>query len=236
MRSTSMRRRWAVPVDADASGSRPAHRGAASRSRSRKRWILPVAVFGSSARNSIVRGYLYGRQALLHIRLEFVLAGRCTRLEHHEGLGLGESFGVGDADHRRLQHRRMLHQRRLDLERRDIDAADLEHVVAAAAIGAAAVAVAYVLVAAFRPGALEGVASARGCPSTSARRSAGARTGRRSRRRLPHVRRRRAARSRSRAPASRWCRSAPGRECSTGRCAASRSSRCRRRSRHRSAR
>src|SRR2546422_415100 len=30
------------------------------RSRSLKRWILPVAVFGSSPTNSIQRGYLYG--------------------------------------------------------------------------------------------------------------------------------------------------------------------------------
>src|SRR5205814_8151140 len=28
--------------------------------RSRKRWSLPVAVFGSSVTNSIARGYLYG--------------------------------------------------------------------------------------------------------------------------------------------------------------------------------
>ena len=33
---------------------------AASRSRSLKRWILPVAVLGNSGRNSIWRGYLYG--------------------------------------------------------------------------------------------------------------------------------------------------------------------------------
>ena len=33
-------------------------RGRAPCSRSRKRWILPVAVFGSSAMNSIARGYL----------------------------------------------------------------------------------------------------------------------------------------------------------------------------------
>src|SRR5215467_938706 len=30
------------------------------RARSLKRWILPVAVFGSSSTNSIQRGYLYG--------------------------------------------------------------------------------------------------------------------------------------------------------------------------------
>ena len=33
---------------------------AASRSRSLKRWILPVAVLGNSAMNSMLRGYLYG--------------------------------------------------------------------------------------------------------------------------------------------------------------------------------
>jgi non-ribosomal peptide synthetase component E (peptide arylation enzyme) len=30
------------------------------RSRSRKRWILPLGVFGSASTNSISRGYLYG--------------------------------------------------------------------------------------------------------------------------------------------------------------------------------
>ncbi len=49
------------PVGCGARLARRAAHGAGSarsRSRSRKRWILPVAVFGSSATNSIARGYL----------------------------------------------------------------------------------------------------------------------------------------------------------------------------------
>ena len=134
---------------------------AASRSRRRKRWILPVEVFGSSAMNSIWRGYLNGASRVLDEGLEFGLErGRraVAGLEHDEGLGPREAFGVGHADHRRLQHRGMLHQRGLDLERRHVLAADLEHVVAAARVGVGAVGIAHVLVAALGPRALEGVA------------------------------------------------------------------------------
>src|SRR5262249_1227522 len=43
-----------------AASHRGFHVGVFSRSRSLKRWILPVAVLGSSAMNSISGGYLYG--------------------------------------------------------------------------------------------------------------------------------------------------------------------------------
>ena len=86
----------------------------ASRSRRRKRWILPVAVFGSSPTNSIQRGYLYG--ASRSLTKAFSSASAPARplagLQHDEGLGLGQAVGVGHADHRRLEHRRVLHQRR----------------------------------------------------------------------------------------------------------------------------
>src|SRR6185369_5117767 len=55
--------RSTAPVEVDESGAfcAPGHGARArSRSRRRKRWILPVAVFGSSSINSIARGYLYG--------------------------------------------------------------------------------------------------------------------------------------------------------------------------------
>ena len=101
---------------------------------------------------------LVGRELLLDEGLELVFAHRCARLEHDEGLGLGQALAVLGADHRALEHRRVLHQRRLDLERRDPDAAHLEHVVAAAGVGVVAVGVAHVLVAALGPAALEGLA------------------------------------------------------------------------------
>ena len=104
---------------------------------------------------------LVGRQLVLHEGLQLGVGGLRAGLEHDEGLGLGQALGVGHADHRGLEHRRVLHQRGLDLEGRDVDAADLEHVVAAAAVGVAAVGVAHVLVAALGPAALEGVARLR---------------------------------------------------------------------------
>ena len=123
-------------------------------------------------RTRSTRGYLYGASRSLTKAFSSAVAHRLPRLEHDEGLGLGQALGVLGADHRALEHRRVLHQRRLDLERRHVDAAHLEHVVAAAGVGVVAVGVAHVLVAALGPAALEGVArSSRGCPSTSAPRS-----------------------------------------------------------------
>src|SRR5271165_3990474 len=43
----------------------PSHPPRNSRSRKRKRWILPVAVLGNSAMNSMARGYLYGARRSL---------------------------------------------------------------------------------------------------------------------------------------------------------------------------
>ena len=59
----SISRRAAAPVEPRRAASRRSRRGhdaapRRSRSRRRKRWILPVAVFGSSSTNSIARGYL----------------------------------------------------------------------------------------------------------------------------------------------------------------------------------
>ena len=106
---------------------------ATSRSRNLNRWILPVAVFGNSSMNSIVRGYLYGASLSLtkafNCIAELRVAG-VTALQHDIGLGLGQAVGVGLAHDGRFEHRRVLHQRGLDLERRYVDAAHLEHVVA----------------------------------------------------------------------------------------------------------
>ena len=49
--------RLAAPDDIGPGGRR-AHGWPRSRSRSLKRWILPVAVLGSSARKAMLRGYL----------------------------------------------------------------------------------------------------------------------------------------------------------------------------------
>ena len=48
---------WLVSLETD-TNNRPFQPCCFSRSRRRKRWILPVAVLGNSATNSMKRGYL----------------------------------------------------------------------------------------------------------------------------------------------------------------------------------
>ena len=95
-RATSTRRRAASTATARLTLGRAAR----SRSRSRKRWILPVAVFGSSSTNSIDARVLVRREPLLDEGLQLGVARRAARLEHDVGLGLGQAVGVLDADHR----------------------------------------------------------------------------------------------------------------------------------------
>ena len=129
------------------------------RSRSLKRWILPVAVFGSSATNSIQRGYLYG--AILSFTKRLELVGQRRRrppagsFSTTKALRLHQAVAVLPADHGGLQHGRVLDERALDLDRRDPDAADLQHVVGAAGVPEVAVGVLVVLVAGLDPVAEE---------------------------------------------------------------------------------
>ena len=105
------------------------------RLRSLKRWILPVAVFGKSARTSIQRGYFHAPAFSFTCAFNASsrrVIGRKARLQHDEGLRLDQLVLVLLADHRRFEHRLVRHQRGLDLERRDPDAAHLEHVVGTA--------------------------------------------------------------------------------------------------------
>ena len=67
-----------------------------------------MAVFGSSAMNSISRGYLYGASCSLTKAFSAASVGRVRRLpglQHDVGLGPRQAVLVGDADHRRLEHR-----------------------------------------------------------------------------------------------------------------------------------
>ena len=135
-----------------------------------KRWILPVAVFGNSLRNSIQRGYLYGASLALTMLLQ--RAGErvvclVRSFEHDKGARLCELLLVVPADDGRFQHVRMRGERRLHLEGRDIHARYFQHIVGAAAADVIAVLVLDVFVAGTRPLALEGRrATSRGCSNT----------------------------------------------------------------------
>ena len=147
-----------------------AHARARSLSLSLKRWILPVAVFGNSATNSIARGYLKGASRSLTKLFSSASSAVLAGFEHDEGLRLDEAVLVGRADDGGFEHRRVLDDGRLDLERAHIDAADLQHVVAPAGVGEAAVGIADVLVAALGPAALEGFARLGAVPPVHERR------------------------------------------------------------------
>ena len=94
-----------------------------SRSRSRKRWILPVAVFGSSSMNSIAARVLVRRELVLDEGLELRVARRRCPASARRRPWSWSGRRRRSCRSPRLEHRRVLHQRRLDLERRDVDAA-----------------------------------------------------------------------------------------------------------------
>ena len=131
------------------------HPPALPSSRSLKRWILPVAVFGSSVRNSIQRGYFHVPALVLTCSFSssrsVVAAGLAGLQDQMKAMGLIRPSLSSRADDGGLLHGRVRDQGQLDLERRHPDAADLEHVVGASAVDVAAVLVDAVLVARVRP-------------------------------------------------------------------------------------
>ena len=91
------RRRFVGPGPHHAVSSVPAgdDHPAASTSRSRKRWILPVAVFGRPSTNSIQRGYFHTPIRSFTCVLSSPSASPASwsprrLLQHHERLGLGQ--------------------------------------------------------------------------------------------------------------------------------------------------
>ena len=113
--------------------SRPSCSNSAWRSSTRR--IFPERVLGSSAMNSISRGYLYGAVTRLQCSCSSRTSARrrCrARTQHDERLDDVAAVGIGRSDDRRLEHRRMLEQRALDLERSDAVGARRDHVVGAA--------------------------------------------------------------------------------------------------------
>jgi hypothetical protein len=69
------------------------HWPAASRSRNLKRWILPVAVFGSRRRTRSARVLVRREPSFTNAFSSASVAAR--RLEHDEGLGLGQALASG---------------------------------------------------------------------------------------------------------------------------------------------
>ncbi len=105
-----------------------------SRSRSSRRRSLPLAVFGSSATNSIRRGYLYGAVT----RFTCSCSSRASAsdaawpgAQHDERLHHFAALGVGARDGGRLLDGRVLDQRVLDLHGADAVARRADHVVGA---------------------------------------------------------------------------------------------------------
>ena len=133
--------------------------------RSLKRWILPVAVFGKSVRNSITPRIFVGGE----LRACSAPAG-CGRARRWPGpaicsttnaFGLISPSASGQATTAASSTSGWRAQRAFDLERRDINAADLQHVVAAAAIDEEAVLVLAIFVAGAGPFPQEGGARLR---------------------------------------------------------------------------
>ena len=108
-----------------------------SRSRSSRRRSLPLAVLGSSATNSIRRGYLYGAVTRLTCSCSSRASasdGPCAGAQHDERLHYLAALGIGARDRRGLLHGRMLDQRVLDLHRADAVTGGADHVVGAALV------------------------------------------------------------------------------------------------------
>ena len=80
-----------------------------SLSRSMKRWIFPVAVFGRLSTNSIQRGYFHGPIVRFTCTLSSSYSARLASLssailEHDEGLRLDQAVVVLGRHDRRLEH------------------------------------------------------------------------------------------------------------------------------------
>ena len=176
-----------------------------------ERWILPVAVLGSSLRNSMERGCLPGGRGGFHSEACSVAASASSPDRRRRPWSWSGRRHRSRRSPPPLQHRGCCTSVYLHLEGADVDAADLEHVVAAPAVGIAAVVVAQVFVAAGWSAWKVCVGNFSRLPQyISAAEGPGyrARPARRSR---PRRRSRRtAARCGSPPPASRWCRSALG--------------------------
>ena len=87
--------------------------------RSLKRWILPVAVFGSSGTNSIQRGYLYGASRLFTCCCSAAASsgvGGVVGAQHDEGLRFDQSVIVAVTHDRGFEHRLVGGERGFDLE------------------------------------------------------------------------------------------------------------------------
>ena len=160
--------------------------GAPTRSRSTLRWILPVAVFGSSSRTMTRRGRL--KPARRPRQCSIKRAGLELLPRHRDDTGnrLDEAVGAGRPDDDRFEHVGMLDQHRLDLGRSDPLAADLEHVVGASEVGVVAVLGLDVHVAGLEPLAVEALAGRIGAAPVAGRRG-GARDPELARRARGHV-------------------------------------------------
>ncbi len=91
-------------------------------SRSLNFWILPVEVFGISAKSTVVRAF-EGGEMLAAPGDDLGLARAAAGLELDEGAGRLAPFLVGLRHHRGGLHGRMLVERVLDLDRGDVLAA-----------------------------------------------------------------------------------------------------------------
>ena len=153
----------------DRAGS-PSIRCAPARSRSTARWILPVAVFGSSSRTRTRRGRL--KPARRPRQCSISASGSSLLPRHRDDAGnrLDEAVGAGGADDDGLEHVGVLDQHGLDLGRSDPLAADLEHVVGASQVGVEAVLGLDVHVAALEPLAVEALAGRIGAAPVAGRR------------------------------------------------------------------
>ena len=138
------------------------HRGPALRSRSRsrstRRWTLPVVVIGSASMNSISFGYSYGARNFRTCRWmssSSAVGRRVAGREHDERLDDVAAHFVRRRHDRRIGDRGMPDEAVLDLRRSDPVARGLEHVVGAALVPEVAVGVALREVAGAAPVAAE---------------------------------------------------------------------------------
>ena len=151
--------RRCAPMSRKPESARSLQRSRGPSARNLKRWILPVAVFGSSLRNSIQRGYLNGASFALtcscsaRTSASLALSGDLSTTKAFGLISFCSSFQPTTAA---SSTSGCDGQRGLDLERRDIHARHFQHVVGAAAADVIAVGILDIFVARARPFALEG--------------------------------------------------------------------------------